>query len=109
MSAKAAPMKMENLPTQQQSAEQAELVTFAERRERLYQRLAERPDHVGMPTRKIAFLSTERSGVIKNFTGIDSPYEAPLQPELRINTTDTPAPEAAEMIAALIAQERKPA
>jgi bifunctional enzyme CysN/CysC len=50
-----------------------------------------------------------RSGVIKNFTGIDSPYEAPLQPELRINTTDTPAPEAAEMIAALIAQERKPA
>ena len=50
-----------------------------------------------------------RSGVIKNFTGIDSPYEAPLQPELRINTTDTSAPEAAEMIAALIAQERKPA
>ena len=50
-----------------------------------------------------------RSGVIKNFTGIDSPYEAPLQPELRINTTETSAPEAAEMIAALIAQERKPA
>ncbi len=50
-----------------------------------------------------------RSGVIKNFTGIDSPYEAPLQPELRINTTETSPPEAAEMIAALIAQERKPA
>jgi LPS sulfotransferase NodH len=55
-------MKMETLPTQQQPAEPTELVTFAERRERLYQRLSERPDHVGMPTRKIAFLSTERSG-----------------------------------------------
>ena len=50
-----------------------------------------------------------RSGAIKNFTGIDSPYEAPLQPELRINTTDTTAQQAAEMIAALIAQERKSA
>ena len=50
-----------------------------------------------------------RSGAIKNFTGIDSPYEAPLQPELRINTTDTTAQQAAEMIATLIAQERKSA
>jgi len=50
-----------------------------------------------------------RSGAIKNFTGIDSPYEAPLQPELRINTTDTTAQQAVEMIATLIAQERKSA
>jgi len=28
-----------------------------------------------------------RSGEIKNFTGIDSPYELPEQPELRINTS----------------------
>jgi len=28
-----------------------------------------------------------RSGELENFTGIDSPYEAPLAPELRIDTT----------------------
>ena len=27
-----------------------------------------------------------RSGVIKGFTGIDSPYEAPIQPDLEIKT-----------------------
>ncbi|MEY4824796.1 MAG: hypothetical protein RLZZ430_446 [Cyanobacteriota bacterium] len=27
-----------------------------------------------------------RAGVIKDFTGISSPYEAPLKPELRLNT-----------------------
>jgi bifunctional enzyme CysN/CysC len=34
-----------------------------------------------------------RRGELKNFTGIDSPYEAPENPELRIDTTAT-APEA---------------
>jgi adenylylsulfate kinase len=29
-----------------------------------------------------------RSGLIKNFTGIDSAYEAPLTPDIRINTVD---------------------
>jgi adenylylsulfate kinase len=33
-----------------------------------------------------------RSGEIKNFTGIDSPYETPINPELVINT-DTQTPE----------------
>lgn len=28
-----------------------------------------------------------RSGNLKNFTGIDSPYEAPEEPELRVSTT----------------------
>jgi bifunctional enzyme CysN/CysC len=28
-----------------------------------------------------------RAGQIKNFTGIDSPYERPEQPELRVDTT----------------------
>ena len=28
-----------------------------------------------------------RAGQLKNFTGIDSPYEAPEEPELRIETT----------------------
>jgi bifunctional enzyme CysN/CysC len=35
-----------------------------------------------------------RRGEIKNFTGIDSPYEAPTSPEIRIDTTRT-APEQA--------------
>ncbi len=39
-----------------------------------------------------------RSGELKNFTGIDSPYEAPEQPEIRINTMSTSAEEAAEQI-----------
>ena len=30
-----------------------------------------------------------RRGELSNFTGIDSPYEAPLAPELRIDTTGT--------------------
>ncbi|MES2491931.1 MAG: sulfate adenylyltransferase subunit CysN [Pseudomonadota bacterium] len=35
-----------------------------------------------------------RAGQLKNFTGIDSPYEAPVNPELRIDTTQM-TPEAA--------------
>ena len=43
-----------------------------------------------------------RAGNIKNFTGIDSPYEAPLHPELRVSTVDTSAQDAAELVAARI-------
>ena len=39
-----------------------------------------------------------RAGEIKNFTGIDSPYEPPSNPEIRVNTTDTTAEEAADAI-----------
>ena len=39
-----------------------------------------------------------RSGTLKNFTGIDSPYEAPEQPEIRVNTTEMTPAEAAEHI-----------
>ena len=39
-----------------------------------------------------------RSGELKNFTGIDSPYERPEQPDIRIDTTMTSVEEAAEMI-----------
>ncbi len=35
-----------------------------------------------------------RSGKLQNFTGIDSPYEAPLSPDIRVDTT-TESPEAA--------------
>ncbi len=43
-----------------------------------------------------------RRGDLKNFTGIDSPYEAPESPELRIDTTRTTPEEAAEAIVAFL-------
>ena len=39
-----------------------------------------------------------RAGQLKNFTGIDSPYEPPENPEIRIDTTAMTADEAAEAI-----------
>jgi bifunctional enzyme CysN/CysC len=39
-----------------------------------------------------------RSGALKNFTGIDSPYEAPLEPEIRIDTGAMSVDEAADYI-----------
>ena len=39
-----------------------------------------------------------RRGEIKNFTGIDSPYEPPEAPELRIDTTQTSSEEAGDRI-----------
>ena len=39
-----------------------------------------------------------RAGQLANFTGIDSPYEPPLAPEIRIDTTSTTPEEAAELI-----------
>ncbi len=46
-----------------------------------------------------------RSGQLKNFTGIDSPYEAPETPEIRIDTTITSPEEAAELIIARLLGE----
>ncbi|WP_298200059.1 sulfate adenylyltransferase subunit CysN [Novosphingobium sp.] len=39
-----------------------------------------------------------RDGQLKNFTGIDSPYEPPLNPEIRVNTAEMTAEQAAEHI-----------
>lgn len=39
-----------------------------------------------------------RAGALKNFTGIDSPYEAPERPEIRVDTTRERAEDAAERI-----------
>ncbi|MGD9740553.1 MAG: sulfate adenylyltransferase subunit CysN [Bauldia sp.] len=39
-----------------------------------------------------------REGTIKNFTGIDSPYEAPLSPELRLDAANQPAEALAETV-----------
>ena len=41
-----------------------------------------------------------RSGQLANFTGIDSPYEAPEAPEIRVNTAEMTAEEAARYIIA---------
>jgi bifunctional enzyme CysN/CysC len=39
-----------------------------------------------------------RAGELKNFTGIDSPYEAPEAPEIHVDTTSLSADEAADLI-----------
>ncbi|MGE4322329.1 MAG: sulfate adenylyltransferase subunit CysN [Sphingobium sp.] len=39
-----------------------------------------------------------REGSLKNFTGIDSPYEAPVEPEIHIDTTRMTPEEAADFI-----------
>ncbi len=39
-----------------------------------------------------------RAGDLKNFTGIDSPYEPPESPEIRVNTVDMSPEEAARFI-----------
>ena len=39
-----------------------------------------------------------RAGELKNFTGIDSPYEAPENAEIRIDTTELSAEQAADLI-----------
>src|ERR1700722_9955507 len=39
-----------------------------------------------------------RAGALKNFTGIDSPYEPPENPEIHIDTTRMSSEEAAELI-----------
>ena len=45
-----------------------------------------------------------RAGQLKHFTGIDSPYEPPEQPEIRVNTVTTSAEEAADQIVSFVVQ-----
>ena len=45
-----------------------------------------------------------RSGQLPNFTGIDSPYEPPESPELRVDTTTMTAEEAADRVIAALRQ-----
>ena len=39
---------------------------------------------------------------LKNFTGIDSPYEAPTAPELRVDTSTMSAEQAADVVIAYL-------
>ena len=43
-----------------------------------------------------------RRGEIPNFTGIDSPYEPPINPELRLSTGDRPLEECAAEVVRLV-------
>jgi bifunctional enzyme CysN/CysC len=43
-----------------------------------------------------------RAGELKHFTGIDSPYEPPESPEIRVNTVQTSASQAADEIVAYV-------
>jgi bifunctional enzyme CysN/CysC len=43
-----------------------------------------------------------RAGQLMHFTGIDSPYEPPEQPEIRVNTVETSAEAAADEIVAYV-------
>ena len=61
---------------------------------------AERRDEKGL-------YAKARSGELPNFTGIDSPYEAPETPELRLDTTAMSAEAAADAVIALIEQRQK--
>ncbi len=47
-----------------------------------------------------------RAGELSNFTGIDSPYEAPEAPDLRIDTMRLSAEQAAELIVARLVEEQ---
>ena len=57
--------------------------------------LAERRDVKGL-------YKKARAGTLKNFTGIDSPYEPPETPEIVVNTTELSADEAADVIIAYL-------
>ena len=46
-----------------------------------------------------------RAGELTNTTGIDSPYEPPLEPELRLRTDLTPLQECAAAVVAMLRAE----
>jgi bifunctional enzyme CysN/CysC len=45
-----------------------------------------------------------RAGELKHFTGIDSPYETPEHPEIRVNTVEMSADQAADKIVAYVVE-----
>jgi sulfate adenylyltransferase len=46
-----------------------------------------------------------RAGLVKGFTGIDDPYEEPVSPEVRIDTTNITPDEAAQEILLYLGQK----
>lgn len=47
-----------------------------------------------------------RSGLITHFTGVDSPYEAPDEPEIRLDTTRWNAQQSADVVVAWLDREK---
>lgn len=47
-----------------------------------------------------------RKGEIKNFTGLDDPYEPPARPEIEINTANTPLDKAVKRVISYIEQNQ---
>ena len=52
----------------------------------------------GREARRKGLYAKARAGELENFTGIDSPYEPPENPEIRIDTMAMSAEEAADAI-----------
>ena len=50
------------------------------------------------PARPEGPLQARRRRQIRNFTGIDAPYEAPAAPEMRLRTADAAAETLAERV-----------
>ncbi len=48
-----------------------------------------------------------RQGLLKNFTGIDSPYEAPERPEVHLKTTTGSVENMAEQVMRHLARQTK--
>ena len=46
-----------------------------------------------------------RAGLVKGFTGIDDPYEAPPNPEVYVDTTDLSPEEAAHQVLVVLGQK----
>ena len=51
--------------------------------------------------------SKARSGKLKNFTGIDSPYEPPQNPDISIDTTKMTVDQAANIIMKMILKNQR--
>jgi adenylylsulfate kinase len=47
-----------------------------------------------------------REGLIKNFTGIDDPYEAPEKPEIHLNTHEQSVEQCVEAIIAYLKEHK---
>ena len=59
--------------------------------------VAERRDPKGL-------YAKARRGELRNFTGIDSPYEAPEQPEVSVTTAEASAEQVAEQVLAYLGE-----
>jgi bifunctional enzyme CysN/CysC len=47
-----------------------------------------------------------KAGKIKNFTGVDAPYEAPDQPEIHLQTRDRSAEELADIVVSALCERK---